>query len=102
MLWVCDLLASGKNFPGLEGERQSLAVASTGGKATPSEEASYVCDACGEEVVIPLDLTEDSSQTYVEDCLSVAMRTQSMFTLTKMECPKSGRSQNKTISSDKL
>jgi predicted esterase YcpF (UPF0227 family)/DNA-directed RNA polymerase subunit RPC12/RpoP len=33
-----------------------------------NEEASYVCDSCGEQIVIPLDLTEGSSQTYVEDC----------------------------------
>lgn len=32
------------------------------------EEGSYVCDACGEEIVIPLDRTEGHSQEYVEDC----------------------------------
>ena len=31
-------------------------------------EGSYVCDACGEEIVIPLDLSEGSTQEYVEDC----------------------------------
>jgi hypothetical protein len=31
-------------------------------------EASYVCDACGEEIVIPLDLSAGESQEYVEDC----------------------------------
>lgn len=31
-------------------------------------EASYICDACGEEIVIPLDLSEGVHQTYVEDC----------------------------------
>jgi hypothetical protein len=34
----------------------------------PKEEAAYVCDACGEEIVIPLDLTAGKSQEYVEDC----------------------------------
>ena len=34
----------------------------------PKEEASYVCDACGEEIVIPLDLSAGKSQEYVEDC----------------------------------
>jgi hypothetical protein len=34
----------------------------------PKEEASYVCDACGEEIVIPLDLSAGESQEYVEDC----------------------------------
>ncbi|MCC9607309.1 CPXCG motif-containing cysteine-rich protein [Blastopirellula sp. JC732] len=32
------------------------------------EEATYVCDACGEEIVIPIDLSQGHSQTYVEDC----------------------------------
>lgn len=31
-------------------------------------EASYICDACGEEIVVPIDLSEGDSQTYVEDC----------------------------------
>jgi hypothetical protein len=31
-------------------------------------EASYFCDSCGEEIVIPLDLTAGESQKYVEDC----------------------------------
>ena len=34
----------------------------------PKEEASYVCDACGEEIVIPLDLSAGERQEYVEDC----------------------------------
>ena len=34
----------------------------------PSEESSYTCDACGEEIVIPLDLSAGDSQEYVEDC----------------------------------
>ena len=41
---------------------------SNNGNATSQEEAGYVCDACGEEIIIPLDVTEGSSQTYVEDC----------------------------------
>ncbi len=32
------------------------------------DEASYTCDSCGEEVVIPLDPSAGSSQEYVEDC----------------------------------
>lgn len=32
------------------------------------EEASYICDACGEEIVVPIDLSQGSSQQYIEDC----------------------------------
>ncbi len=32
------------------------------------DEASYICDACGEEIVIPVDLSSGSSQEFVEDC----------------------------------
>ena len=28
--------------------------------ATSQNEVKYVCDACGEEIIIPLDLTEGS------------------------------------------
>jgi hypothetical protein len=31
-------------------------------------EASYICGSCGEEIVIPIDLSEGVSQQYVEDC----------------------------------
>lgn len=34
----------------------------------PRDEASYICDACGEEIVIPLDVSAGRSQQYVEDC----------------------------------
>ena len=33
-----------------------------------ADEAAYVCDACGEEVVIPVDVAAGASQEYVEDC----------------------------------
>ena len=32
------------------------------------DEATYVCDACGEEIVVPLDVSAGESQEYVEDC----------------------------------
>lgn len=31
-------------------------------------EAAYICDACGEEIVVPIDATAGSRQDYVEDC----------------------------------
>lgn len=69
MLWACNVLMSGEQLPWLENnEQQSPAASSSNSKSTSQEEACYICDACGEEIVIPLDLTEGSSQTYVEDC----------------------------------
>ena len=32
------------------------------------DEASYICDACGEKIVIPLDPSAGRHQQYVEDC----------------------------------
>ena len=32
------------------------------------QEAHYVCDSCGEEIIIPLDLSAGNDQQYVEDC----------------------------------
>lgn len=32
------------------------------------DEASYICDSCGEEIVVPIDLAAGRSQDYVEDC----------------------------------
>jgi hypothetical protein len=32
------------------------------------DEASYTCDACGEEIVVPVDVSAGASQEYVEDC----------------------------------
>lgn len=32
------------------------------------DEASYICDSCGEEIVIPIDPTAGRQQEYVEDC----------------------------------
>ncbi len=33
-----------------------------------NDEASYVCNSCGEEIVVPLDFSEGQRQEYVEDC----------------------------------
>ncbi|MEX0586255.1 MAG: CPXCG motif-containing cysteine-rich protein [Pirellulales bacterium] len=32
------------------------------------DEASYFCDSCGEEIVVPIDVSAGASQQYVEDC----------------------------------
>jgi hypothetical protein len=31
-------------------------------------DASYVCDSCGEEIIVPIDLSAGLNQEYVEDC----------------------------------
>jgi hypothetical protein len=38
------------------------------GDSTMQDEASYTCDSCGEEIVVPIDLSAGTSQDYVEDC----------------------------------
>jgi len=30
--------------------------------------STYVCDSCGEEIVVPIDLSAGDDQRYVEDC----------------------------------
>lgn len=31
-------------------------------------ESTYICDSCGEEIVVPIDHSAGSQQDYVEDC----------------------------------
>jgi len=38
------------------------------GRREAQPEASYVCDSCGEEIVVPVDVSAGCSQDYVEDC----------------------------------
>lgn len=33
-----------------------------------NEDAGYVCNSCGEEIVVPLDHSQGKRQEYVEDC----------------------------------
>jgi cysteine-rich CPXCG protein len=32
-------------------------------------EASYLCESCGEEIVVPIDISAGSGQDYSEDCV---------------------------------
>ncbi len=63
MLWACELLGSGRDLSQLDDD-----LTLNNNAATSEKESSYVCDACGEEIVIPVDLSEGVHQTYVEDC----------------------------------
>jgi hypothetical protein len=33
-----------------------------------ADQASYICPACGERIVIPIDVTQGTQQEYGEDC----------------------------------
>ena len=33
-----------------------------------NDEASYICNNCGEEIIVPVDPSAGSHQEYVEDC----------------------------------
>jgi pimeloyl-ACP methyl ester carboxylesterase len=68
MLWACQLAASGEQLPALDNEPSLAMESASDDDALLQAEASYLCDSCGEEIVVPLDLTEGNSQTYVEDC----------------------------------
>ena len=68
LLWVCQRLAANEQLPTLGNESEAPATSTSNRKRTMQQEASYVCDACGEQIVIPLDLTAGVSQKYVEDC----------------------------------
>ncbi len=32
------------------------------------DEASYICQSCGEEIIVPVDLDAGTRQEYSEDC----------------------------------
>lgn len=33
-----------------------------------NDDCTYICGACGEEIVVPIDLSQGERQEYVEDC----------------------------------
>jgi hypothetical protein len=37
-------------------------------RTSAHQEAVYVCDSCGEEIVVPVDISAGAHQDYVEDC----------------------------------
>lgn len=32
------------------------------------QESAYICPTCGEEIVVPLDISQGNYQQYIEDC----------------------------------
>lgn len=63
--WACRTLGNGNQLPWMDG---SLIEHSPDAASDATVEASYLCDSCGEMIVIPVDLSEGESQTFVEDC----------------------------------
>ena len=61
--WACGVLVSGEQIPVADEEPAGRPRA-----ASAAAEASYICDSCGEEIVIPVDVCEGDSQVLVEDC----------------------------------
>jgi hypothetical protein len=68
MLWACNLLLSGVQLPTLDDDCQQPFLLPGDSQSVSSDEGSYICDACGEEIVIPIDRTQGATQSYVEDC----------------------------------
>ena len=33
-----------------------------------NDEAQYICSSCGEQIVVPIDISAGAEQEYVEDC----------------------------------
>ncbi|MFO1043904.1 MAG: CPXCG motif-containing cysteine-rich protein [Planctomycetaceae bacterium] len=70
LLWVCKMQLSADSDTWF-GDDSLLADQRDGlpnSDESTTIDGTYVCDACGEEIVIPLDLAEGGVQTYVEDC----------------------------------
>ncbi|MEO6594498.1 MAG: CPXCG motif-containing cysteine-rich protein [Planctomycetota bacterium] len=60
------------------------------------DEARYVCDSCGEEVEVPIDLSAGSRQSYVEDCPVCCNPTSFMSPSTRMGSRSCGQKRNST------
>jgi len=52
----------------IDGSPNLITICRVRGVATMNDEASYCCSQCGEEIVVPVDFSAGSEQTYVEDC----------------------------------
>jgi len=68
MLWLCEHVDKHGLLPWLDDGDAPEHEPRNGSAAASDNSASYICDACGETIVIPLDLTEGHDQEYVEDC----------------------------------
>jgi hypothetical protein len=68
LLWICEHVGKRGMLPWLDEGEAAEHEPNASKKTTAEGNASYVCDACGETIVIPLDISEGHEQQYVEDC----------------------------------
>jgi len=68
LLWACEQLSENNQLPCLVDDLPSKTQSVRNQDETMQADASYICDACGELIIIPLDFFEGSTQEYVEDC----------------------------------
>lgn len=68
MLWICEHVGKRGLLPWLDEGEEAEHEPDQRHNSEAAANGSYVCDACGETIVIPLDLSEGQEQEYVEDC----------------------------------
>lgn len=68
MTWACEWLVSDEGPSCLDDGGRPVSGLRHTRRSDSHSESSYVCDACGEEIVVPVDVTEGTTQDYVEDC----------------------------------
>jgi hypothetical protein len=68
MLWLCEHADGRGLLPWLDEGEEAEHEPHPKRNVDAEAHGSYVCDACGETIVIPLDLSEGDAQEYVEDC----------------------------------
>lgn len=68
MNWLCEYYGKHRSFPWLIDGKSDQEKLPRRAKESAESTASYVCDSCGETIVIPVDLSEGHEQSYVEDC----------------------------------
>lgn len=39
-----------------------------GARLSAHQDAVFICDSCGEEIVVPVDVSAGAHQDYIEDC----------------------------------
>jgi transcription elongation factor Elf1 len=67
--WVPDDLETGDTvFQGVSRNMKKPKKTRRRRRPAADLEAMYICDSCGEEIVVPVDISAGAHQDYVEDC----------------------------------